>query len=71
MGPVYGVRLCRELVPPFSRSRMQRLQESAVRRVYPAGWPKIHHPLRLPFAPPALAELLSKVPRSYQGSLVT
>jgi len=46
---------------------MQQLQESAVHRVYSAGWPKIHHPLRLPFAPPVLAELLSEAPRSLSG----
>jgi len=36
-------------------------------RVYPAGWPKIHHPLRLPSAPPVLAELLSEASRSLSG----
>ena len=53
----------RKLVLPLSRSLMQRLQESAVRRVFPAGWPKIHHPPRLPSAPLFLAELLSEAPR--------
>jgi len=67
MGPTYGMRLCRKLVLPLSRSRMQWLQESAVRRVYPAGWPKIHHLLRLPFAPPALAELLFRGPKILSG----
>jgi len=67
MGPAYGVRLCRKLVLPLSRSHMQWLQESAVRRVYPAGWPKIHHLLRLPFAPPALAELRFPGPEILSG----
>ena len=39
---------CRNLVLPLSRSRRQQLQESAVRWVYLAGWPKIHHLPRLP-----------------------
>ena len=54
---------CRKLVLPLSRSRMQRLQESAVCRVYPAGWPKIHHPPRLPSALSFLAGLPSEAPR--------
>ena len=56
---------------PLSRSRMQRLQESAVHWVYPTGWPKIHHPSRLPSALPVLAELLSEAPRRSTGTLVT
>jgi len=42
---------------------MQRLPESAARWVYPVGWPKIHHPSRLPSALLFLAELLSEAPR--------
>ena len=53
----------RKLALPLSRSLMQRLPESAVRRVHPAGWPKIHHPSRLPLALLLLAELLSEAPR--------
>jgi len=44
---------------------MQRLQESAVHWVYPAGWPKIHHPSRLPSALPVLAKLPSEAPRRF------
>jgi len=38
-----------------------------VRWVYPAGWPKIHHPSRLPSALLFLAGLLSEVPRFLIG----
>jgi len=38
-----------------------------VRWVHPAGWPKIHHPSRLPSALLFLAGLLSEVPRFLIG----
>ena len=66
-GPHLWCATRRKLVLPLSRSLMQWLPESAVRWVYPAGWPKIYHPSRLPSALLFLAGLLSEVPRFLIG----
>jgi len=49
---------------------MQQLQESAVRQVYPAGWPKIHHLPRLPLPRFLLSNCFPRSRDTFRVSLV-